>query len=110
MSPESRSRKPKNRSRPSQRPTRSGGVSEADLPAQSARYTRPVPLIRIRPTSHKVTGWILVVLGIALAVVNDAAWLGVNLMPGGHNELYLFVAAGIAAFGGWWLGVFDAPS
>lgn len=110
MSPESRSRKPKKKSKPSQRRTGAGDISQADLPAESARYTRRVPVIRIRPTGHKVTGWILVVLGVALAVLNDAAWLGVNLMPGGHNELYLFVAVGVAAFGGWWLGVFDSPS
>lgn len=110
MSPQSRSRKPKKKSRPSQGRTSSGGVSKADLPAESARYTRPVPVIRIRPLGHKVTGWILVVVGIAVAVINDAAWLGVNIMPGGHNELYLFVAVGIAAFGGWWLGVFDGPT
>lgn len=64
----------------------------------------------MRPTSHKVAGWLLVVLAIALAVLNDAAWLGVNVMPGGHNELYLFVAFGIAAVGGWWLGIFDRPT
>lgn len=110
MSPESRARKPKKRSRPPQKRKASGDFSRADLPAESARYTPRVPVIRFRPTSHKITGWILIVLAIALAVVNDAVRLGLNIMPGGHNELYLFAALGIAAFGGWWLGIFDTPN
>ena len=109
MSPQSHGRRPKKTNKPSQRRRVSRDHSRTDLPAESARYTPPGVVIRIRPTSHKVTGWVLVALGVALALINDAAWLGVNLMPGGHNELYLFLALGIAAFGGWWLGVFDAP-
>ena len=69
-----------------------------------------MPVIRLRPTSHKVAGWSLVAIGIVVAVLNDAAWMGVKLMPGAHNELYFFLAVAIAAFGSWWLGVFDAPS
>ena len=110
MSPESRARKPKKRSRPPQKRKAFRRSLESDLSGESAGHRPRVPVIRFRPTSHKITGWILIVLAIALAVVNDAAWLGLNMMPGGHNELYLFAALGIAAFGGWWLGIFDTPS
>jgi len=66
--------------------------------------------VRFRPTSHKVLGWALVVVGIVLGVANDFARFGPNLLPGGHSELYLVLAVGLAAYGGWWLGIFDRPS
>jgi len=52
----------------------------------------------------------LVAVGIVLGVANDFARFGPNLLPGGHSELYLVLAVGLAAYGGWWLGIFDRPS
>lgn len=46
-----------------------------------------------------------------MAVLNDIQWAStrVRLLPGGHSELYLMLALVIAAFGAWWLGLFDPP-
>lgn len=108
MAPQSRRRKPKKTPKPAGRQHRSGASPEA---AAAARYTPPLPAVRFRPTSHKVLGWALVALGIVLGVVNDfIRFGGPNLLPGGHSELYLFLAVGVAAYGGWWLGIFDRPA
>jgi len=50
-------------------------------------------------------------VGAAVAVVNDLQWAssGLSILPGGHSELYLLAAVAVAAYGGWWLGVFDRP-
>lgn len=111
MSPQSRPRRPKKPAKPAEnrdRPSRS--PAKAETPAASARYTPRVPVIRFRPTSHKVTGWVLVGLGILIAVLNDVARIGPRVVPGGHSELYLLLAVAVAASGGWWLGIFDRPS
>lgn len=52
----------------------------------------------------------LVVLGIALFVVNDLALVDIEVMPGGHNELWALVAAAVAASSMWWFGWFDRPA
>lgn len=107
MAPQSRSRKPKKKPRPAGRRGRSGASPQVEA---TARYTPPIPAVRFRPTSHKVLGWSLVALGIVLGVVNDLTRFGPNLLPGGHSELYLVLAVSVAAFGGWWLGIFDRPA
>lgn len=70
----------------------------------------PPKVVRIRPTSHKFLGWALVAVGLIVAVMNDLAYIGTNVMPGGHNELYLLAAIAIAGFGSRWLGIFDRPA
>jgi len=57
-----------------------------------------------------VLGWGLVALGIVIGVLNDVARIGPKVVPGGHNELYLLLAVGVAGYGGWWLGIFDRPT
>lgn len=79
-----------------------------DTATTSARYT---PKLKnrgpFRPTWHKVVGALMIVLGLALFVLNDLVWFDIHVMPGGHNELYAFVAIGIAASSLWWFGAFD---
>lgn len=121
MTPRSRARKPR------QSPPRRRGQLKRDgsrraqppargrathTPEPSARYTPSRPAFRIRPTAHKVLGWSLVALGIVIAVLNDVQWASsrLTLLPGGHSELYLMLALAVAAFGAWWLGLFDRPT
>lgn len=77
-------------------------------PAASARFT---PKIKargpFRPTWHKVVGALLIVLGLGIFVLNDLAWFDINLIPGGHNELWAIVGIGTAATSTWWFGWFD---
>lgn len=51
----------------------------------------------------------IVVLAVALAVVNDLAYVAVDLLPGGHSEVYLMLAFVVAGGGTWLLGLFDPP-
>jgi hypothetical protein len=78
-------------------------------PASSSRYTPPPSPFRFRPSWHKVLGFALLVAGVALAVVNDVMMLqpSITLLPGGHNELYLFLGIAVAAYSTWWFGWFD---
>ena len=78
-------------------------------PKSGGRYTAPNRPFRIRPDWHKPLGWVIVALGLVVAVVNDLELFGINLMPGGHNELYLLLALVIAGGGTWFLGLFDPP-
>ena len=71
------------------------------------RYTPPARPFRIRPDWHKPLGWVIVALAVVVAVVNDLAVFDIDLMPGGHNELYLLLALIIAGGGTWLLGLFD---
>lgn len=116
--PRSKRRKPKRSPGPSGRPAPGSASGRAQPPERgrgrleplpSPRYTPPRPEFRIRPTSHRIVGWALVVLGVAVAVVNDIQWAStrVAVLPGGHSELYLLLAVGVAAYGAVWLGVFD---
>jgi len=57
-----------------------------------------------------VLGWALVALGVVIGVLNDVARIGPRVAPGGHNEMYLLLAVGVAGLGGWWLGIFDRPT
>lgn len=84
--------------------------SDEKTPTPSAgRYTAPRRPFRIRPDWHKPLGWFIVVFGVVVAVVNDLAMFDINLMPGGHSELYLLLALVIAGGGTWFLGLFDPP-
>ena len=73
------------------------------------RVTPKKPPPFFRPGWHRAVGWLIVFLGVAVVVVNDLSYLDVKLMPGGHNELYLFLGIGVAAGGSWFLGLFDRP-
>lgn len=80
-------------------------------PAHSSRYTPPERKpFRFRPEWHKPLGWVIVVLGVVIAVVNDLAFFDIEVMPGGHNELYLILALLVAGGGTWFLGAFDRSS
>ena len=79
-------------------------------PEASGRYTPRRPTFRIRPAGHRVAGWSMVAAGIAVAVLNDVAFFGPEPLPGGHSELYLVLGVAIAAYGTWWLGLFDRPA
>ncbi len=78
-------------------------------PAPSSRYTPPIKSVRLRPGWHKTVGGLLLALGVAIAIVNDVMLLGpsTNLLPGGHNEAYLFLGVGIAGYSTRWFGWFD---
>ncbi|MBI5089957.1 MAG: hypothetical protein HZB15_14135 [Actinobacteria bacterium] len=78
-------------------------------PPPSSRYTPPIRAIRFRPGWHKLVGALLLVLGAAVAVLNDVMLLGASttLLPGGHSEFYLILGVAIAGSGTWWFGWFD---
>lgn len=55
-------------------------------------------------------GVALLVVGVLIAAVNDAMLLGgvpTWLLPGGHNEAYLFLGLAVAASSTWWFGWYD---
>ena len=80
----------------------------APAPAASSRYT---PKIKargpFRPGWHKVVGALIVFVGLGIFVVNDLAWFDINLIPGGHNELWAIVGILTAGSSTWWFGWFD---
>ena len=86
----------------------SGTTSRADAPAY-ARYTPKAPAYRLRPSWHRVAGWLGILLGAAIAGSNDLMLLyeNVTLLPGGHSEFYLFLGIAVAAACTWFLGLFD---
>lgn len=75
----------------------------------SGRYTPPTPNFRLRPHWHRYAGWLGVIGGIAIAIVNDAMVFTehLTLLPGGHQELYLLLAVAVAGVFTWFLGLFD---
>lgn len=79
-------------------------------PTETGRYTAPKqPSYRVRPRWHRLAGWIGVGAGVLIAVLNDATVIieGPELVPFGHSELYLILAATVAAASSWFLGLFD---
>lgn len=93
-------------------PARSGGSpsgGSSSAPAPSARYTPPTPAYRLRPSWHRVVGWIILAIGIAIIALNDLMLMGDDLvlLPFGHMELYLFLGIAVSAGGTWFLGLFD---
>ena len=75
----------------------------------SSRYTPPKKNRGVlRPGWHKVVGVAMIVLGVAVFVLNDIAWVTeVILLPGAHNELYAMVAFAVAGSSLWWFGWLD---
>ncbi len=84
------------------------GDATGSQPAASARFT---PKLKargpFRPTWHKVIGALLILLGLGIFVLNDLAWFDINLIPGGHNELWAGAGIGTAFTSTWWFGWFD---
>ncbi len=89
--PKSRSKRHPKQPPQAQRPPRSGLSYRAGL----------------RPRWHRPVGWTLIAVGVA--VVNYLAYAGVEVLPGGHNELYFILGVLVATFGSWWTGLFDRP-
>ena len=56
-------------------------------PVASSRYTPPVKSFRLRPAWHKTVGALIVALGLAVVILNDAM-LGnsITLLPGGAQR------------------------
>tara|TARA_R100000935_G_C2714292_1_gene115336 strand:+ start:346 stop:558 length:213 start_codon:yes stop_codon:yes gene_type:complete len=63
----------------------------------------------VRPAWHRIAGWIGVVVGILIAVLNDAMLIGdgLVLLPFGHSELYLVLGVVVAGWSTRFLGMFD---
>lgn len=80
-----------------------------DPASQSGRYTPATPNYRLRPKWHRLAGWLGVAAGVLIALVNDAQFFAedLRLLPGGHQELYLLLAIGVAGASTWFLGLFD---
>ena len=56
---------------------------------------------------HRPLGWLLVAFGILIVIVNDLAFVDINIMPGGHNELYLILGVAVGGGGSYFLGAFS---
>jgi len=86
---------------------RPGDVASPE-PAANSRFT---PKIKargpFRPTWHKVVGALLILAGLGIFVLNDLAWFEINLIPGGHSELWAAAGIGTAFASTWWFGWFD---
>ena len=84
-------------------------VTGRAAPVASSRYTPPIKSVRFRPDWHKRIGFILLMVGIAIVILNDLVLLGAgrSLLPGGHNEFYLLLGLTIAGYSTWWFGWFD---
>lgn len=84
-------------------------TDDLEVPGASARYTPPIKHVRFRPGWHRVVGAVTVLLGVGVAVANDAMLLGApaTMLPGGHNELYLLLGVVIAGSSLWWFGWMD---
>lgn len=65
---------------------------------------------RTRPHWHRLAGIALAVTGLAVVVVNYLEHFNVGWMPGGHREAYFVLGLVVAAFGAWFLAVFDRPA
>lgn len=94
--------------RPSTTSARRRTGAEPAAPEASNRYTPPIKSVRFRPGWHKALGAGLVVIGAAVAVLNDVMLLQqVTLLPGGHNEFYLILGLCVVGYSTWWFGWFD---
>lgn len=83
-------------------------TEEPARPTPGGRYTPPKSLTyRFRPQWHKVVGIIQLVAGIAIIVINYVDREGLDILPGGHLEIYFIVGMVIAAGSSWWFGALD---
>ena len=83
--------------------------SARQSPESSSRYTPSRQRYRVRPRWHRFAGWGGVLVGVAVAALNDLMLMGedVTLLPGGHSELYLMLGISVASGATWFLGLFD---
>ena len=87
------------------RPSDEGRASRS-----SGRYTAPSRThVRERPRFHRPLGWFLVAIGLIIAALNGLMFMGddLTLLPGGFSLVYVVAGLPVAAFGGWFLGLFD---
>lgn len=59
---------------------------------------------------HRPVGLGMLVTGILIAVVNDLAFFDIEVMPGGHSELYLILGVLVAGTGAYFAGFFSPDS
>ncbi len=73
------------------------------------RYTPKRKYVRLRPTWHKVTGYVMVAVALTTFVFNQIMLLSPSapLLPGGHNPAYMLLGLALATWSTWWLGWFD---
>ena len=95
-------------------PRPSPSVAAGSKPTiDAAAHSRYTPKQRargpFRPTWHKVVGALTLLSGVAIFIINDLAWFDINIIPGGHNELYAMLAVAVAGTSTWWFGWFDRP-
>lgn len=57
---------------------------------------------------RRITGWVLVGLGVAtMFAVTLTGYSDVPILPGRQDGLYFLGGVLVAAVGTWWLGLFD---
>lgn len=106
---------PKSKSRVDKKSPRRRGPTPARRDVRPRSNPRQGPQVAAapkkpsRPPRNKPAGWALVAAGLGLAIVNDAEYLDIGILPGGHNELYLILGLLICALGAYLLGAFARP-
>ncbi|NIZ92560.1 hypothetical protein [Kineococcus rubinsiae] len=67
---------------------------------------------RYRPAWHKRIGVAVLAVGLYTIFANDLMRLtrNVQLLPGGHSELYLLAGIVVTVGSLWWFGWFDSRS
>lgn len=108
--PDSRVRADRARRTSPTRPNVAGQAARPEEPQPSHRYTPPNQSdLTVRPRWHRVVGWIGVVSGLLIVIVNDGMLMtdDVTLLPFGHSELYLLLGILVAGWSTRFLGLFD---
>ncbi len=98
--------------RANREPDGMGALDRRRTPEQlepTSRYTPKRKSVRLRPTWHKVTGYVMLAVAVVTFLLNQIMLLSpsVALLPGGHNAGYMFLGFALAAWSTWWLGWFD---
>ena len=76
---------------------------------RSGRHTPATPSFRLRPSWHRIIGWVGVGSGVLVIGLNDLMLMGdgLRLLPFGHSELYLMLGVIVSGSSSWFLGLFD---